>query len=428
MTRVAVVNLGCKVSQYDGEAVAAELEARGHVRVKAVEDADVVVVNTCTVTNRADSDARKLIRKIHRANPSARVVVTGCLAQRAPEAVARLNGVDLVVGNTGKAGLPSLLERGARGALVSGEFPSSPFTALIGGPRPGKSRAFLKIQEGCEQHCTYCIVPSVRGPERSLEPGRVAAEVERLVALGYPEVVLCGVHLGSWGHDLGRSLAELVMVLDGLPGRFRIRFSSIEPWGVDEELLEALAGSRRVAPHLHLPLQSGCNATLERMGRPYTTEGFADLLARVRRHLPGVTVGTDLIVGFPGEDEKEFEATMEFLRAQPIDLAHVFPYSPREGTPAALQEAPPQRVARARLRRVQELFARRRVEWLHRHVDRRLEVVTLGAGEGFTRALAETYAPVRVEGELPPASLVEVRVVGVNGGGLLARRAAVQRL
>lgn len=428
MRRVAVVNLGCKVSQYDGEAMAAELEAHGHRRVQAVEDADVVVVNTCTVTNRADSDARKLIRKIHRTNPSARVVVTGCLAQRAPEAVAGLSGVELVVGNTGKAGLASLMEEGARGVLVSGEFSSSPFTAPIVGPRPGKSRAFLKIQEGCEQRCTYCIVPSVRGPERSLPLERVAAEVERLVALGYPEIVLCGVHLGSWGRDIGRSLAELVTVLDGLPGRFRIRLSSIEPWGVDEGLLTAMAGSPRVARHLHLPLQSGCDATLERMGRPYTTEDFAGLLAQVRRHLPGATVGTDLIVGFPGEDDREFEATMEFLRAQPIDLAHVFPYSPREGTPAAAREAPPQRVARDRLGKVQELFARRREAWLHRHVGRRLEVVTLGAGEGCTRALAETYAPVCVQGELPPASLVEVRVTAVSGRGLSARPAGVQRL
>ena len=268
----------------------------------------------------------------------------------------------------------------------------------------------------------------MRGPERSLPPEQVVAEVRRLVALGYPEVVLCGVHLGSWGRDIGCSLAELVGALDGLPGRFRIRLSSIEPWGVDEALLAAMARSPRVARHLHLPLQSGCDATLARMGRPSTTEAFAALLARVRRHLPGATVGTDLIVGFPGEGEAEFEATMEFLRAQPIDLAHVFPYSPREGTPAAAWQAPPQRVARERLGRVRELFAERRRAWLHRHLGCRLEVVTLGADGDLTRALAGSYAPVRVEGVLPAASLVDVVVDGVDGGVLHARPAGLNRL
>ena len=426
MRRFAVLTLGCKVSQYDGEALASLLEASGAVRVENPAEADVVLVNTCTVTNRADADARRLVRRVRRENPDARVVVTGCLAQRDPEGVAGRTGADLVVGNTAKTALPDLLERGRFPAVVAPGFGVAPgiFTAPLQGPRPGKSRAFLKIQEGCDQRCTFCIVPSVRGPERSVPGAVVVREVGRLAGLGYPEIVLCGVHLGSWGHDTGETLAGLLRELDEMPGRFRVRLSSIEPWGVDDDLLEAMAGSSRVAPHLHLPLQSGCDATLHRMRRPYTAAEFADLLDRVRSVLPRVTVGTDLIVGFPGEDEAEFEATEAFLESQPIDLVHVFSYSPRDGTPAARMKAPPQRVAKVRLQRVRRLFGQRRAAWLARQVGAEEDVVVLRCdGEG-SRGLTGRYAPVRLDAALEPASLVPVRIVGVEDGMLLARYGA----
>ena len=423
MRRFAVLTLGCKVSQYDGEALASALEASGARRVDDPAEADVVIVNTCTVTNRADADARRVIRRIRRRNGSARVVVTGCLAQRDPDGVAARTGADLVVGNAAKAALPRLLERGTFPAVAAPPFGEAPgiFTAPLPGPRPGRSRAFLKIQEGCEQRCTFCIVPAVRGPERSVPGPDVVAEVARLAASGYPEIVLCGVHLGSWGHDTGETLAGLVRSLDALPGRFRIRLSSIEPWGVEEALLDALAASRRVVPHLHLPLQSGCDATLRRMGRPYTAAAYGALLDRVRAALPDATVGTDLIVGFPGEDDAEFEATMAFLESCPLDLVHVFPYSPRDGTPAARLAAPPQRVAKARLHRVRELFERRRRAWLARQVGREEEAAVLRCGGGEARGLTGRYAPVRIAGSFEPATLVAVRITGVEGNALAAR-------
>lgn len=418
MRRVAVVSLGCKVNQYDGEALSGALENRGVRRVTDLEEADVVIVNTCTVTNRADADARRVIRKVRKTNPGARVVVTGCLAQRDPQSVADLDGVDLVVGNADKGDLPILLEGGERGALPlrSLEETEDVFMAPTAGPGPGRSRAFLKIQEGCGQRCSYCIVPTVRGPERSL-PGTMAVEeIRRLVGLGFPEVVLCGVHLGSWGQDRGETLAGLLSRVHRMEGTFRVRLSSIEPWDVDAELLDMVAGPGRVAPHLHLPLQSGCDATLARMGRPYAAREFAELLEMARSRRSDLTVGTDLIVGFPGEDDREFDQTMQFLRSQPIDLVHVFPYSPREGTPAARLAPPPQRIAKERLREVQGIFSERRERWLARHVGRRLEVVTLGRDAGGTRALAGSYAPVRIEDQVPAARLTEVEAVAVEGG------------
>ncbi len=423
MRRVAVVSLGCKVNQYDGEALSAALENRGVRRVTELEDADVVIVNTCTVTNRADADARRTIRKIRRANPDARVVVTGCLAQRDPEGVADMDGVDLVVGNADKGDLPILLEGGERGVLrLRGlEEAGDVFMAPTGGPGPGRSRAFLKIQEGCGQRCSYCIVPSVRGPERSLPGTRAVEEIRRLVGLGFPEVVLCGVHLGSWGRDSGETLAGLLGRVHQMGGIFRVRLSSIEPWDVDAELLDVVAGPGRVAPHLHLPLQSGCDATLARMGRPYTASDFAEILQMARSRRSDLTVGTDLIVGFPGEDDREFAQTLQFLRTQPIDLVHVFPYSPREGTPAARLAAPPQRVAKERLREVQSVFRERRERWLARHVGRRLEVVTLGRDARGTRALAGSYAPVRIQDQAPAARLIEVEATGVEEGVVVGR-------
>ncbi len=412
---VHVASLGCKVSQYDGEALAGAL-CRAGWRWTAPEAAELIVLNTCTVTGRADADARKLLRRLRAANPGARFVITGCLAERDAQALEGLEGVELVVGNAGKAEL-------AR-RLAGGEPETEGlFVGEIGPPRPGRSRAFLKVQEGCEQRCAYCIVPAVRGRERSLPVARALEEIARLVALGYPEVVLCGVHLGAYGRERGESLAELLRAAARLPGRFRLRLSSLEPWGVDDDLLAAVAGSDRVVPHLHLPLQSGCDATLRRMRRPYTSGEFARLLERARRAIPDLTVGTDLIVGYPGENDREFEATLRFLESQPIDLAHVFTFSPRTGTPAAAAAAPPQRVAKERLRAVQRLFAARRRAWLERHVGRRLEVVTLGVRGGRTRGLAATYAPVAIEGELPEGRLVEVEATAVAGGTLAARPA-----
>ncbi len=423
MRRVAVFTLGCKVSQYDGEAIASVLEAEGDLRVLDPREADVVIVNTCTVTNRADADARRLVRRIRRECPGAVVIVTGCLAQRDPDGVAQQTGADLVVGNAAKDRLPVLLEEAPRPAVIRERFGERPgiFTAPLPGPAPGRSRAFLKIQEGCEQRCAFCIVPKVRGPERSVPGDAVVREIERLVGLGYPEIVLSGVHLGSWGRDTEETLAGLLRRIDRLDGRFRIRLSSIEPWGVGDDLLDAVAASSRVAPHLHLPLQSGCDGTLERMNRPYTAAAYAALLDRVRARLPEATIGTDLIVGFPGETGAEFEATMTFLRSTSIDLVHVFPYSPRDGTPAARLAAPPQRIAKEWLRRVKALFEQRQKAWLERQVGVEEEAVVLRCDDEVSRGLTGRYVPVRIEGALTPATLVRVRIETVDATGATAR-------
>lgn len=425
--RVRVVTQGCKVNQYDGEALLGLLQRQGW-RVVRSGPAELVIVNTCTVTARADADARRWIRRLRRDNPSAILVVTGCLPERDHASVDSLPEVDFTVPNSRKADLPRLLREWTGSGASDALGRDSPgrarnrnlFGGPILGPETGRARAFLKVQEGCRQRCSYCIVPSVRGPMRSRSIVEVIAEIRRLVDAGYAEVVLCGVHLGAFGRERDEHLADLVRGIDGLDGKFRVRLSSLEPWSVDAALLRAIGESRRMVPHLHLPLQSGSDMILERMRRPYTAEAYAGVVEAARREIPGVTLGTDVMVGFPGEGEAEFEESLAFLERHTIDLAHVFTYSPRESTSAASWPAPPQRAAKERLHRVRELFAGRRRRWLQRHVNRVVDLVTLSATGGETRALSGTYAPVRLEGRLQRGRLVPGRVLAVEDHGLVA--------
>jgi threonylcarbamoyladenosine tRNA methylthiotransferase MtaB len=371
VSTVAFTTLGCRVNQADTEQLQALLSARGFRTVPPGTPADVVVVNTCTVTARAETSDRQAIRRAARLSPDARVVVTGCWAQTSPAAVAALGDVDLVVGHAEQARLPELvwelLDGRAPARVQVGEAADAlPAVPVPSRPREsGRARAFLKVQDGCQHRCAFCIVPLARGASHSLPPAAVEEQVRRLVEAGHPEVVLTGVDLGHYGADLvpRTSLAALLTRLARVPGLRWLRLSSLLPAYVTEELLEILTGSAVIAPHVHLPLQSGSDRVLRAMRRPYTMAMYRRVVERLAAAIPRLGLGADVLVGFPGETEADFAQTLALVESLPFTYLHVFPYSARRGTEAATRPdrpAPPVTAVRARRLRAAGAAARRR--------------------------------------------------------------------
>jgi threonylcarbamoyladenosine tRNA methylthiotransferase MtaB len=342
VTRVAFATLGCRLNQVDSQQLQAALETRGFATVPFGAAADVVVVNTCTVTARAEVSDRQAIRRARRSNPDARLVVTGCWAQTNANEVAREAGVDLVVGNADKERLPALLEEivKARRGPVRVEVGDLRRTR-IGGDLParvvGRSRAFVKIQDGCQHRCAFCIVPRARGASRSLDPKLVADQVRQLVEAGHPEVTLTGIDLGHYGADLvpRTSLATLLRELVDIDGLRWLRLSSMLPAYFTADLLEVLTGAPAIAPHFHVPLQSGSDRVLRAMRRPYRVAMYGAVIDRLARAIPRLGLGADVIAGFPDETEADAAATEALIEALPFTYLHVFPYSERSGTEAA---------------------------------------------------------------------------------------------
>lgn len=404
----AVFVLGCKVSRVDATALAGSLEDRGGRRAEDVESADVLLVHTCTVTDRADRDGRRAVRRLRRRNPRATLVVSGCLAERDPESLARMPEVDLVLGHRARADLSEVLRAREAGLLRGKIVPAdvagvvadaAPFAAPVAGVRahsdPERTRAFLKIQDGCERRCAFCIMPSVRGTERSADVADVETEIRRMGEDGIPEVVLAGVHLANFGKDRGSSLLALLLALESSPPRCRVRLSSLEPMEAGEALLDLVASSRVVAPHLHLPLQSGSDTVLRRMRRGISRARFEKLVSRAFAKNARIHFATDLIVGFPGETDAEFEDTVRLVEELPLTTLHVFPFSPRSGTDAARWQADaPVRnaVVTERAQRLREMSrAKERVFALSLD-GRACDVVALRGGVGLTEHYLE--APV----------------------------------
>ncbi|MBK6407108.1 MAG: MiaB/RimO family radical SAM methylthiotransferase [Holophagales bacterium] len=329
------------MSQIEAGHLARILESAGLSRTAPTATADVVVLHACTVTERADRDAFRLLRRLRREHPAALLAVTGCLAERAPDALARRPEVDLVAGHRTAEALPRLIAEAAAG-LIPGKVAAlgvspeevlrSPLSWTTG---PGRTRAFLKIQDGCGRRCAFCIVPSLRGDERSAPSAEVEEAIHALGSQGVPEVVLCGVHLAAFGTERNESLAALLARLESRPPPCRVRLSSLEPMEAGEALVDLVAAGGVVAPHLHLPLQSGSDTVLRRMRRGMTAARFRTLLLRAWRANPRIHLATDVIAGFPGESDAEFAETEALLRDLPLASLHVFPFSPRTGTAAA---------------------------------------------------------------------------------------------
>ena len=343
MKKAASFALGCTVNQYESEAIAELFAEKGYEIVGIDEEADVYVINTCTVTNFGDKKSRQLIRKVKRQNENAIVAVVGCYAQTAPKELMEIAGVNLVIGTKDRAQIVEMVEQYDRANgvenHVSDIMKERVFEPLSIQKLANRTRAYLKIQDGCSQYCSYCIIPYARGPIRSREPQEVVAEVKRLAENGFKEVVLTGIHVASYGKDRrDTSLLDILKQVHEVEGIERIRFSSIEPNVVTEEFAQTMAALPKVCDHFHLSLQSGCDKTLKEMNRKYDTEKYRQAVATLRKYLPKVALTTDIIVGFPGETEEDFRESYAFAEEIGFAKIHVFPYSPKRGTPAAARK------------------------------------------------------------------------------------------
>ena len=343
MKKAASFALGCKVNQYESEAIAELFAEKGYEIVGIDEEADVYVINTCTVTNFGDKKSRQLIRKVKRQNENAIVAVVGCYAQTAPKELMEIAGVNLVIGTKDRAQIVEMVEQYDRANgvenHVSDIMKERVFEPLSIQKLANRTRAYLKIQDGCSQYCSYCIIPYARGPIRSRELQEVVAEVKRLAENGFKEVVLTGIHVASYGKDRrDTSLLDILKQVHEVEGIERIRFSSIEPNVVTEEFAQTMAALPKVCDHFHLSLQSGCDKTLKEMNRKYDTEKYRQAAATLRKYLPKVALTTDIIVGFPGETEEDFRESYAFAEEIGFAKIHVFPYSPKRGTPAAARK------------------------------------------------------------------------------------------
>jgi threonylcarbamoyladenosine tRNA methylthiotransferase MtaB len=411
-SRFHTITLGCKLNQFDTAAIEGELTRRGLAPEPDASLAGVVIVNTCTVTHKADAEARRLIRSIRRGNPRCRLLVTGCYAELEPATIAAIPGVDRVFGNRDKPRLSSILDElgitspatrssgpvvqlGARGCDGT---PLLPGTLHFG----DRSRAFLKVQEGCRLRCSYCIIPQVRGNSRSVSPDRLVGAARSLFDSGYREIVLTGVNTGDYGRDLEPSLdlAALLRRLLAICGPNRIRLNSLEPLTISEGIVRLMAGEPRLASHLQVPLQSGDPAILRRMRRNYRLESYLERVSRLRSAIPDIGLGADVIVGFPGETESSFQRTRDFIVASPLNFLHVFSWSPRPGTPAA---GYPDRVDGATIRersaRMRRLGRALAFRFRKRFEQRRLDAVVLGPRreDGRLRALTDNFIEVTLE-------------------------------
>jgi threonylcarbamoyladenosine tRNA methylthiotransferase MtaB len=487
-----VENFGCRATQADGAALERQFEARGLNRAAATR-ADLVILNSCTVTAAADQDARAAIRRVQRQNPLAKIIVTGCYAQRAPEEIAALPGVTAVIGNSHKhqlaeLSLPMLSGlasdfgwRSASSAAIdaskslaalatevdgetasptfiplnaltknrepetgSGVFVSDIFahTELLAAPvfestnsnsaENSRTRPNLKVQDGCDNRCSFCVIPSVRGHSRSLHLSQVIREVNALVESGYREVVVSGINLGRWGRDLtlGPQALDFVSLLRSILQETKLeklRISSVEPMDWTRDLIALVASSPRIAKHAHVPLQSGSDAVLRRMHRKYRPWHYREKIEQIRGAMSNAAIGADVMVGFPGETDAEFAATRRLIEDLPFTYLHVFTYSARPGTPAAtMSHQVPTHIARARNKTLRDLAAEKKLAFMKSFVGKPLRAITLNVthnrrGEEFTEALTDNYLKLYIRGTHEPNRWITATITGVEADTLVSR-------
>lgn len=438
MKKVIVKTLGCKVNQCESEAIRnALVDAPKGFIAGYGEDADVVIVNTCTVTAKAAMQSRQAVRQAIRSNPGARVVVTGCHAQTAKEELAAIDGIDLIVDNRNKDRIPALLigdlpehDDISRKPELAESPHATPVVNLPGLPHGRRTRPFLKIQDGCNAFCTYCIVPHARGRSRSMPMDQVLLKVAQLGEMGFREVVLTGIHIGCYGQDLdpSTSLYQLLCCIRDSGAADRVRISSIEPAELKGEIIDLARSDRhtagRLCPHFHIPLQSGDNDILRRMHRPYDRAYFRQLICKIADQLPDAAIGLDTLIGFPGETENAFENTYRLVQSLPVTYLHVFPFSARKGTPAYAypgQIAPD--IIKDRCKRMRRLGARKRIDFNTRFVGSQVTVLvesTRDGSSGRLKGLTDNYISVSIDG---PDSLMNtiarVRVQRLTSDGVL---------
>jgi threonylcarbamoyladenosine tRNA methylthiotransferase MtaB len=409
MTTVAIATLGCKVNQFESECLMSTLEQRGYRLVPFGGGSDITIINTCTVTHRADFQSRQMARRAIRSNPKSLIVITGCYSQVEPKAFDKMEGVHYVLGNKEKGQIPDLLPQLQKGELprirVSDIQEETAFWDVPLHSFHHHTRAFLKIQDGCNGRCSYCIVPHARGPSRSLLPDKVIEHLKILKKKGFKEVVLTGIHAGAYGLDLipPTPLKELLRRMEKEETPDRIRLSSIEPMDFSPDLISLLSQSEKICPHLHIPIQNGEDEILNRMNRNYDRSFISDLIRELHRRIPKLAVGADVIIGFPGESEEKFHRTYEFIRSLPFSYLHVFPFSKRKGTPASLF---PQQVDEAVIKKrtgvMRELGKEKRRAFYHQFLLQELDVLVEDRREGETKrwkGLSRNYIPVLLADE-----------------------------
>jgi threonylcarbamoyladenosine tRNA methylthiotransferase MtaB len=454
-----VVNFGCRATQADGAALARQFEARGLASAPAA-DADLVILNTCTVTNSADQDARAAVRRVRRQNPLARIIVTGCYAQRAPQEIAALPGVTAVIGNSHKHHLAELvLDKTSREdgtflplstltvkrelrtesrIVVSDIFAHTELLAapVFEGADAGslgndRTRPNLKIQDGCDNRCSFCVIPSVRGQSRSLPPQGVIREMNELVAAGYREVVVSGINLGRWGRDLESRTVTFESLIRRILAETRLeklRISSVEPMDWTSDLISLVASSPRIAKHSHVPLQSGSDAVLRRMHRKYRPWHYREKIEKIRAAMPTAAIGADVMAGFPGETDAEFESTRRLIEELPFTYLHVFTYSARPGTPAAaIPNQVPVQVARERNKILRELAALKKQTFMQSFIGKRVDAITLSAVQNgpdgdLTEALTDNYQKLFLKGRHLANRWITSQIEGVVEGAFVGER------
>ena len=409
MRKIAFYTLGCKVNQSDTASMERLFREAGYEIVDFAEKADIYLINTCVVTNMGQRKSRQMIHRAIRKNPNAFIVVSGCYPQTAAEEVKAIQGVDLIIGNQDRAAVVTLVEAAATEQSIDAYdnvkklSAQTAFEELSADCETEKTRAFLKIQEGCNQFCTYCIIPYARGPLRSRSLENIKAEVEKLVAAGFSEVVLIGIHLGAYGKELnnGISLTDAVKAALAVPGLVRVRLGSLESVEVDDALLDLMVSDERLQRQLHLPLQSGCDAVLKSMHRPYDTKIFAELLQKIRAKLPDVAITTDVIVGFPGETEENFATTREFVKSCGFSKIHIFPFSPRKGTPAAsFGKVVSEKVKQRRVEELAQVDRESHEKYCESMLDKTVSVLfEQESAEGLWEGLSGNYVRIYARSE-----------------------------
>lgn len=428
--KVSFITLGCKVNQYDSDAMRTLFIHRGYKPVEHSEVADVYIINTCSVTSIGDRKSRQVIRKIRRNNPDAVIAATGCYAQVAPEELEKMGDVDVIVGHQNRNKIVDYIEEAEKSEktvnAVKDIMSIREYENLTVDPEGEvKARAFVKVQEGCDNYCTFCIIPYARGRLKSRKQEDAVDEIKKLVEKGYREVVLTGIHLGNYGRDLrnGTSLSTLVSELLKIPNLLRIRLGSIESVELSNELINIIKNEKRVCHHLHLPLQSGSDAVLKSMNRHYRLKQYKDLIAMLREKIPNLALTTDLIVGFPGETEENFKETLNTLHELKFSAIHVFPFSKRTGTPAAMY---PNQITneekKKRVHRVQELEKKISKEFRCEFLNKIVHVLAENKKEEYFEGFSDEYIRVTIKGEnVKRGHLYSVIVEEVTDEGLIGR-------
>ena len=423
MSKFKITTLGCKVNQTESEAIAHDLLSSKLSMARDLEKADICIVNTCTVTQKAAMQSRQAVRRAIRANPNAKIVVTGCYAQIAPQEIKAIEGVNYIVGHGEKHNIGRMIrtagirERG-QSISIGGDIQNTHSIASmpIANAAP-RTRPFLKIQDGCDAFCSYCIVPHARGPSRSMPLENVLANIEKLAEAGYQEVVLTGIHLGVYGQDLSpeTNLARAMERISELRSTDRVRLSSIEPLEITDEIIDLVLKSDIFCRHFHIPLQSGDPGILESMGRPYSPQLFGDLIHKIHQFMPDTAIGADVLIGFPGESESAFENTYNLIEKLPISYLHVFPFSLRPGTKAAnLPDPVDVRIVKDRCERMRLLGNEKRKKFYQRFIGQVLPILVETKRESSTnllKGISSNYLPVLIDvGDKLKNKIVDVKI------------------